>query len=191
MIVEDFGPWMLAKRRIRRVPITQSNQETLDSLRKDKAKKRAQMNNNHKDFMEGVKQSKYFILDLEEDKVIEWDHTKEEMNKMQMESLIGRGGSRTLPSGKGKKENVQIQNSSLIRPSHNPVEKINPSTVHVDKEGGEYQSAQIRKKDILKKEYSGRKRESSNGRRRKLGGVWISQVKPYSKRKNRSHANPS
>ena len=24
-IVEDFGPWMLAKRRIRRVPITQSN----------------------------------------------------------------------------------------------------------------------------------------------------------------------
>ena len=29
-IMEDFGPWMLAKRRIRRIPITQSNQETLD-----------------------------------------------------------------------------------------------------------------------------------------------------------------
>ena len=54
-IVEDFGPWMLAKRRIRRVPITQRNQETLDSLRKGKAKKRAQMNCNHRDFMEGVR----------------------------------------------------------------------------------------------------------------------------------------
>ena len=38
-IVEDFGPWMFAKRRICRVPITQSNQETMDSLRKDKTKK--------------------------------------------------------------------------------------------------------------------------------------------------------
>ena len=38
-IIEDFGPWMLAKRRFHRVPITQSNQETLDSLRKGKAKK--------------------------------------------------------------------------------------------------------------------------------------------------------
>ena len=55
-IMEDFGPWMLAKRQIRRVPITQNNQETLDSLRKGKAKKRAQMNNNHGDFMEGVRQ---------------------------------------------------------------------------------------------------------------------------------------
>ena len=27
-IVEDFGPWMLVKRRIRRVSITQSNQES-------------------------------------------------------------------------------------------------------------------------------------------------------------------
>ena len=30
-IVEDFGPWMLAKRRICRVLITENNQETLDS----------------------------------------------------------------------------------------------------------------------------------------------------------------
>ena len=67
---------------------------------------------------------------------------------MQMESHIARGRSRTLPSRKGKRENVQIQNSSLIQPSHNPKEKINPQTVHVDKEGGEFQSAQIRKKDI-------------------------------------------
>ena len=29
-IVEDFGPWMLAKRRICRVLITQSHQETLN-----------------------------------------------------------------------------------------------------------------------------------------------------------------
>ena len=129
---------MLAKRQIRRVPITQRNQEMLDSLRKGKAKKWAQMNNNHRDFMEGVKQSKYSILDLEEDKVMEGDHTKEEKNEMQIESQIARGGSRTLPSGKGKRANVQIQNSSLIRPSHNPVENINPPTVHVDKEGEEY-----------------------------------------------------
>ena len=154
-IVEDFRPWMLAKRRIRRVPITQSNQKTLDSLKKGKAKKRAQMNNKHRDFMEGVRQLKYSILDLEEDKVMEGDHTEEEMNKMKMESHIARVGSRTLLSGKGKRANVQIQNSSLIRPSHNLVEKINPSTVHVDKEGGEYQSTQIRKKDILRKGCSG------------------------------------
>ena len=83
---------------------------------------------------------------------------------MQMESHIARGRSRTLSSGKGKRANVKIQNSSLIRPSHNPVEKINPSTVHVDKEGGEYQSAQIRKKHISRKEY-GRNRELSNDRR--------------------------
>ena len=75
-IVEDFGPWMLAKRRICRVLITQSNQETLDSWRKRKAKKRAQINNNHEDFMEGVWQSKYSILDLEENKVMEEDHTE-------------------------------------------------------------------------------------------------------------------
>ena len=67
---------MLAKRLIRRVPITQSNQETLDSLRKGKAKKRDQINNNHGDFMEGVWQSKYSILDLKEDKVMEEDHTE-------------------------------------------------------------------------------------------------------------------
>ena len=91
--------------------------------------------------MEGVMQSKYTILDLEENKVMEGDHTEEERNKMQMESHIVRGGSRTLPNGKGKKANVQIQNSSLIRPSHNLVEKINPPTVHVDKECGEYHSA--------------------------------------------------
>ena len=72
------------------------------------------MNNNHGDLMEGVRQSKYSILDLEEDKVMEGDHTEEERNEMQMESQIARGGSRTLPSGKGKRENVQIQNSSLI-----------------------------------------------------------------------------
>ena len=57
---------------------------------------------------------------------------------MQMESHIAGGGSETLSSGKGKRANVQIQNSSLIRPSHNPVENINPPTVHVDKEGVEY-----------------------------------------------------
>ena len=117
---------MLAKRRIHRISITQSNRETLDSLRKGKTKKRAQMNNKHGDFMEGVRQSKYFILDMEEDKVMEGDHTEKERNKMQMESHIARGGSRTLLSGKGKRENVKIQNSSLIRSSHNPVEKINP-----------------------------------------------------------------
>ena len=88
--------------------------------------------------MEGVRQSKYSILDLEEDKVMEGGHTEEEMNKMQMESQIARGGSRTLSSGKRKRANVQIQNSSLIRPSHNPVKNINPPTMHVDKEGGEY-----------------------------------------------------
>ena len=88
--------------------------------------------------MEGIRQSKYSILDLEEDKVMEGDHTEEERNEMQMESQIARGGSRTLLSGKGKRANVQIQNSSLIRPSYNPVEKINLLTVHVDKEGGEY-----------------------------------------------------
>ena len=104
--------------------------------------------------MEGLRQSKYSILYLEEDKVMEGDHTEEEMNKIKMESHIVRGGSRTLPSGKGKIANVQIQNPSLIRPSHNPVKKINPPTVHVDKEGVEYQSAQIRKKDISRLEYS-------------------------------------
>ena len=82
---------------------------------------------------------------------------------MQMESHIARGGSRTLPSEKGKRANVQIQNFSLIRPSHNPKEKINPQTVHVDKEGGEYQSAQIRKKDILGKEYSRGRRYQATG----------------------------
>ena len=54
-IVEDFEPWMLAKRRVRRVPITQSNQEMMDSLRKGMEKQRAQMNNNHRDLMEGVR----------------------------------------------------------------------------------------------------------------------------------------
>ena len=34
------------------------------------------MNNNHGDFMEGVRQSKYSILDLEEDKVMEGDRTE-------------------------------------------------------------------------------------------------------------------
>ena len=72
---------MLATRRFRRVPITQSNEETLDSLRKGEVTKRAQMNNNHVDFMDGVRKSKYSILDLEEDKVMEGDHTEEEMNK--------------------------------------------------------------------------------------------------------------
>ena len=90
--VEDSEPWMLAKRRIRRVPITKSNQETLDSSRKGNVKKRDQMNNNHEDFMEGARQLKYSILDSEEDKVMEGDHTKEERNKMQMESHIARGG---------------------------------------------------------------------------------------------------
>ena len=104
--------------------------------------------------MEGVRQSKYSILNLEEDKVMEGDHTEEKRNKMQMEIHIARGGSRALPSGKEKRAYVQIQNFSLIRSSHNPVEKINPPTVHVDKEGGEYQSAQIRKKDISRKKYS-------------------------------------
>ena len=146
---------MLAKRRFFRVPITQSNKEMLDSLREGKSKKRAQMNNNHGDFMEAVRQSKYSIFDLEEDKVMEGDHTEEERNKMQMESHITIGGRQTLPSRKGKRTNVQIQNSSLIRPSHNPVENINPPTMHVDKEGEEYQSAQIRKKDISRKEYLG------------------------------------
>ena len=112
------------------------------------------MNNNHEDFTEGVRQLKHSILDFEEDKVMKGDHTEEERNKMQMESHIARGGSRTLPSGKEKRENVQIQITVLIRPSHNPVEKINPPTTHIDKEGGEYQSAQIRKKDISRKEYS-------------------------------------
>ena len=98
------------------------------------------MNNKHKDFMEGVRQSKYSILDLKEDKVMEGNHTKEGRNEMQMESHIDRGGSRTLLRGKGKREKVKIQNSSLIRPSHNLVEKINPPIVHVDKEGGEYHS---------------------------------------------------
>ena len=56
--------------------------------------------------MEGVRQSKYSILDLEEDKVMEVDHTKEEMNEMQMEIQITRGGSRTLSSGKGNRANV-------------------------------------------------------------------------------------
>ena len=96
------------------------------------------MNNKHRDFIEEVRPSKYSILDLEEEKVMEGDHTEEEMSKMQMGSHIARGGSRTLPSGKGKRANVQIQNSSLIRPSHNPVEKINPLIVHVDKESGDY-----------------------------------------------------
>ena len=146
---------MFSKRRFRRVLITQSNKEMLDSLRKGKANKRAQMNNNHGDFMEGVMKSKYLILDMEEDKVMEGDHTEEERNEMQMESHIDRGGSQTLSSGKGKRAKVQIENSSLIQPSHNPVNKINPPTVHVDKEGGEYESAQIRKKDISRKEYSG------------------------------------
>ena len=123
--------------------------------RQGKSKKRAQMNNNHGDFMEGVRQSKYSILDLEKDKLMEEDHTKKESNKMQMESHITRGGSGTPSSGKGKRANVQIQNSSLILSSHNPVKKINPPTVHVDKEGVEYQSAQIRKKDISREEYSG------------------------------------
>ena len=86
--------------------------------------------------------------------MMEEDHTEEERNKMQMESHIARGVSGTLSSEKGKRANVQIQNSSLIRPSHNPVEKINPPTVHVDKEGVEYQSAQIRKKVISRLEYS-------------------------------------
>ena len=127
---------MLTKRRIRKVPITQSNQETLDSLRKGKAKKRAQMNNNHEDFMKGVRQLKYSILDLEEDKVMEGDHTEEERNEMQIESQISRRGCQTLSSRKGKRANIQMQNSSLIWPSHNLVEKINPPTMHVDKEGG-------------------------------------------------------
>ena len=48
------------------------------------------------------------------------------MNEMQMESQIARGGSQTPPNKKGKRENVQIQNFSLIRPSHNPIEEINP-----------------------------------------------------------------
>ena len=69
---------------------------------------------------------------------MEGDHTEEERNEMQMESQIARGGSRTLPSGKGKRANVQIQNAYLIRLSHNSTEKINPPTVHVDKEGREY-----------------------------------------------------
>ena len=43
------------------------------------------MNNNHGDFMEGVRQLKYSILDFEENKVMEGDHTEEEMNEMQME----------------------------------------------------------------------------------------------------------
>ena len=124
--MEDFGPWILAKRRICKVPITQSNQETLDSLRKGKAKKQAHMSNNHEDFMERVRQSKYSILNFEEDKVMEGDHTEKERNEMKMESQIARGGSRTLLSRKGKRANVQIQNSSPIWPSHNPVEKINP-----------------------------------------------------------------
>ena len=63
--------------------------------------------------MEGVRQSKYSILDLEEDKVMEGDHTEEEMNKMQMESHIARWGNGTLLSGKGRRANVQIQNSSI------------------------------------------------------------------------------
>ena len=92
-IVEDFGLWMLAKRRFCRIPITQSNQETLNLLRKCKAKKRAQKKNNPGDFMDGVRKSKYSILDLEEDNVMEGDHTEEERNKMQMESHIARGGS--------------------------------------------------------------------------------------------------
>ena len=146
---------MLAKRRIRRVPINKSNKETLDSSRNGKAKKRDQTNNNHRDFKEGARQLKYSILDLEKDKVMEGDHTEKERNKMKMESHIARGGSGTPLSGKRNRANVQIQNSSLIRPSHNPVEKINPPTVHVDKEGVEYQSAEIRKKDISRKEYSG------------------------------------
>ena len=50
--------------------------------------------------MEGVRQLKYSILDFEENKVMEGDHTEEEMNEMQMESQIARGGSRTLLSGK-------------------------------------------------------------------------------------------
>ena len=95
------------------------------------------------------------ILDLEKDKDMEGDHTKEERNKMQMESHIAREGNRALPSKKGKRANVQIQNSSLIRPSHNSVEEINLPIVHADKEGREYQSAQIRNKDISRKEYSG------------------------------------
>ena len=86
---------------------------------------------------------------------MEGDHNEEEMTEMQMESQIARGGSRTLLNKKEKRANVQIQNSSLIRLSHNLVEKINPPTMRVDKEGGEYQSAQIRKKDISRKEYSG------------------------------------
>ena len=153
---------MLAKRRIHKFPITQSNQETLDSLRKDKAKKQAQMNNNHEDFMEVVRQSKCSILDLEEDKDMEGDHTREERNEMQMESQIARGGSQALPSRIGKRSNVQIQISSLIRPSHNLVEDINPPTVHADKEGGEHQSDQTRKKDISRKEYSrGRRNQAT------------------------------
>ena len=86
---------------------------------------------------------------------MEGDYIEEEMNEMQMESQIARGGNRTLPSGKLKKANVQIQNSSLIRSSHNLIENINPPTMHVDKESGEYQRAQLRKKDISRKEYSG------------------------------------
>ena len=78
------------------------------------------------------------ILDLEKDKDMKGDHTKEERNKMQMESQIAREGNRALPSKKGKRVNVQIQNSSLIRPSHNSVEEINPPIVHGYKEGREY-----------------------------------------------------
>ena len=42
--------------------------------------------------MEGVRQSKYSILDLEEDKVLERDHTKEERDEMKMESRSLEGG---------------------------------------------------------------------------------------------------
>ena len=42
--------------------------------------------------MEGVRQSKYSILDLEEDKLLERDHTKEERDEMQMEARSLEGG---------------------------------------------------------------------------------------------------
>ena len=62
--------------------------------------------------MEGVRQPKYSILNLEEDKVMEGDHTEKERNEMQIESQIARGGCLTLPSEKGKRANVQ--NTKLL-----------------------------------------------------------------------------